>query len=145
MEAIATPDNLEAFLGLVLDAAAKGQWPLVVALLLTAVVFVARVLLSKKYPFFATGTGALVLNVLASAATGLATAFMGAPASWAVVWTVLMSVISSYGWTLVKSLGPLLLKVPFIAAMIPTKAETVTLVPAPAVKAPTSDQIVNGK
>lgn len=153
METVATPDNLEAFLGLVIKAASAGQWVLVGALGLVFAVWGARSLLSKKYEFFKSGAGALLLNVLGSLAQGIAVAVMGAPASWAIVWAVVVSVFGTYGWTLLKTFGPLVLKVPFIAAMFPPKADGPTLVlaaekqglaAAVVAKAPTSDEIANG-
>lgn len=153
MEAIATPDNTEAFLRLVLDAAQHGKWALFFALLITAAVFIARVVLAKKSPFFGTGAGALLLNALASAATGVVTAFMGAPATWAAVWAVLMSVLSTYGWSLVKVLGPLLMKIPALAGVFASlnpdsteaKAKAAAgLAAANATPVKTAQDIVNG-
>ncbi len=59
----------------IFDAVVSGQWALVAALALVAVVFVLRKFVSTKVPFFASDAGGVVLAFFGSLGGGLATAF----------------------------------------------------------------------
>lgn len=155
MEAV-SPENLDAFLKLVLAAVATGKWASVAALALVAAVWGLRKFVAPKVPFFATGEGAAVLTISASFVGALATALLaGSALSVPLVWSSLqVAVMAAGGWSLAKHLLPLLLKVPFLAALFPPKADGPTLVTgaqkvglaaAVVAKAPTSDEIANGK
>ncbi len=157
MEAIVTPDNLSQFVGMVVDAAKGGQWPMVAALALVAAVWALRKFGAPKVPFFATSQGGAVLNL----ATGFSGAFLtalvaGSPFSWGLVWSAFnVSLLAAGGWGLASSLlFPLLMKIPFLAnifargdaAKIEAEAKAAGLAAANAIagKPPTSDLIANG-
>lgn len=150
MEAVASPENIEVFLGLVLEAIRSGQWALVAALLLVVAVFLVRK--TVKAPFLATPEGGALLNLAGSFASGLVLAFTGTPFSWALVWTVLLSVMASGGRSLIKSLLPLLLRIPFLAqafgrgsaAEVEDAAKKAGIAAAVGARAPKSEDIVNG-
>jgi hypothetical protein len=148
-----TPDNFGEFVQAVLGAATSGQWALVAAFVLVAVVWGLRKL---PWPPLKTPEGGAVLNIL----TGFAGAFLsalvgGAAFSWALVLTSLqVSVLAAGGWSLLKSLVfPLLLRVPAFAKLFSrgsaaeavTAAEKQGLAAAVVAKAPTSDEIANGR
>lgn len=135
---------------LVLDAVAHGSlsWvALLPVVVLVGIVAALKYLLAPKVPFFSTPEGGLVLNVLSS---GLATAVValvgGTPFTWALLGTSLvLSWKAAGGWALLKRFLPLLLKLPFLAALFPPRSAVVSppaTAPLPS-PAPTSDSIVN--
>ncbi len=143
METGLTPDNLETFLPFVVKAIQSGQWAVVAAVALIAGVWAVRKFLGPKHPFLATGTGGLVLNLVGSFGSGLLTAATGVPFSWAIVWSVLVSILSTYGWSLLKLL-PVFSR--GSAAEEIKKADKAAALAAANAKPlpPTSDQIANG-
>lgn len=145
--------NLELFLKLILDAASSGQYAMLGALLLIGGVFLVRQFLAPKVPFLATPEGGALLNLFGSFGSGLVLALTGTPFSWALVWSVLLSVFSTSGRAFVKNLlWPMLLRIPFLAklfsrgdaAAAEAKASKVGLAAAVDAKAPTSQDIANG-
>jgi hypothetical protein len=136
----------------VLDAALSGQKFLAFSL---ALVCLVQLLKQLPVPALKTDVGAILLNFGTSLGGALFTvAAAGAVFSWPAFWTALQFAAGASGvYVLLKKLLlPLLLKVPVIAKLwdllssfFPTKGEAVVLAPVPATKAPTSDQIVNGK
>ncbi len=154
METVATPDQLDLFFKLVLGAATAGKWAQLAALALVAVVWALRKFIAPKMPFFGTGEGGAVLTVLTSFAGAFATTLLaGAAFSWPLVWSSLqVAFLAAGGWSLAKHLLPLLMKVPFLAALFPPKsngpglvaeAQKIGLANAVAAKSPTSDELVN--
>lgn len=150
-----TPDNLADFAGLVLKAAQSGQWPMVAALALVAVVWAIRKWGTPAIPFLGTPEGGAVLNLATGFSGALLTALMsGTPFTWSLAWASLqVSILAAGGWSLFKSLlWPLLLKVPFIAglfargaaAAVVTEAQKKGLAAAVVAKPPTSTDIANG-
>jgi hypothetical protein len=142
--------DLQQLAKLAFDAASSGalSWPNLAAVAaLVAVVGLLRMVLAPRVPFFGTPEGGILLNVLASGFGAVVTALCGgSPFSWGLLGgALLMSWKAAGGWSLLKNVWPLLLKVPFIAALFPPKLEVVPLPAVAPVKAPTSDQIVNSK
>jgi hypothetical protein len=97
------------FVQLLVNAALSGRWPLVAALVLVGLVWVGRKLLAPKVPFFATGAGGAVLNLLTSFSVALATALLpGTAFTWSLLWVALQaSLVAAGGWSLLKYLLPL--------------------------------------
>jgi hypothetical protein len=153
-QAVPDPDtNLEVFLKLILDSAAGGQWAMLGALLLVGGVFLARKTLAPKVPFLATPEGGSLLNLLGSFGSALVLALTGTPFSWALVWAVLLSVLSTGGRAFVKNLlWPMLLRIPALAnlfgrgdaAEATAKAQKAGLAAAVVAKAPKADDVANG-
>lgn len=152
--AVATPENFDAFSKAVIAAVADGKWPAVAALALVAAVWALRKFIAPSAPFFATGEGGAVLNVLTSFAGAIATAlFTGVTFTPALLWTSLqLSLLASGGWSLLKYLLPLLLKIPFLATIFArgsapaavSDAEKKGLAAAVVAKPPKSDELANG-
>lgn len=149
-----TPDALDKFLSLVLEAAVAGKWSSLAALGLVAAVWALRKFIVPKAPFFATGEGGAVLTILTSFVGAVATAVLaGAAFSGTLVWSSLqVALLAAGGWSLVKHLLPLLLKAPFLAKLFArgdaatavTKAEKEGLAAAAGARTPKSDDIANG-
>ncbi len=141
METGLTPDNLETFLPFVVKAIQSGQWAVVAAALLITGVWAVRTYVGPKYPFLTTGNGGLVLNLLGSFGSGLLTAAMGVPFTWALVWSVVVSVLGTYGWSILKL-------IPFFrrgdAVAIEANAKAAGLAAANATPIKTVGDIVNG-
>jgi hypothetical protein len=143
METGLTPDNLETFLPFVLKAMQSGQWAVVAAVALITGVWAVRKYVGPKYPFLATGTGGLVLNLLGSFGSGLLTAATGVPFTWALVWSVVVSVLGTYGWSLLKLL-PVFSRGSADDAEAKAKAAGLAAANVIVAKQPSSDQIANG-
>lgn len=142
------------------DAVMSKQWFLAGSLVLMALVFILRRL---PWEPLKTDAGGVLLNFGSSLALAFFTAAAaGAPFTWAVVLTALeMSGGAAVGYMLLtKFVLPLLLKIPAFAklwvfvlslfsrgsaAEAVTEAEKQGLALAVAAKAPTSDEIANGK
>lgn len=127
------------------DAVMSGRKFEAAALGLMLIVFGLRQI---PIPALKTDAGGVALNFGTSLSLALATAALaGASFTWPAFWVAVNLAATAAGvYTLLKKLAwPLLLKVPFIAAMFPQKSETVSLPVVAPVPAPTSDQIVNGK
>ena len=156
METLITPDTLDAFLRLVLNAATSGKWAQLAALALVAAVWALRKFVAPKAPFFSTGEGGAVLTILTSFVGALATALLGgASFSWPLLWgAVQVAVLAAGGWSLSKHLLPLLLKIPFLAKLFPPKANgpvlvadaaKVGLAAAVVAKSPSPEDIAHGR
>jgi hypothetical protein len=155
METVVTPENLEAFFKLVLTAASAGKWAQLVALALVGLVWLLRKLIVPKVPFFATGEGGALLTVLTSFVGALATAVLapGVTFSWTLVsGAFYAALMAAGGWSLAKHLLPLVMKLPFLAALFPPKgdgpvlvADAEKLAAAVTAKAPTPEELANGK
>lgn len=145
--------NLELFLKVLLDAASSGQWAMLGALLLVGGVWLVRFKFSGSIPFLATPEGGTLLNFAGSLGSGLVLALTGTPFSWALVWSVLLSVLSTSGRAFVKNLlWPLLLRVPFVANLFArgdaataiATAEKKGLAAAAGARTPKAEDIANG-
>jgi hypothetical protein len=148
---VATPDDPGAFFRLLVDAALAGRWPLVVAIVLVGVVWAFRKLLAPKVPFFGTGAGAAVLNLLTSFSLALVTPLLaGVSFTWAMCWVALQaSLVAAGGWSLLTHLLPLIPGLGNLfargdAAAITAKAEKAGLAAAVLAKPPNSMDIANG-
>lgn len=134
------------------DAVMSGQWFLSASLALMLIVLGLRQL---PVPFLKTDAGGVLLNFGTSLSLGLATtALAGASFSWPMFWVALNLAATAAGvYTLLKKLAlPMLLKIPFLAALFPPKADGLALVTdaqklaaAVVAKAPTPEEIANGK
>lgn len=145
--------NLELFLKLLLDTASSGQYAVLGALLLVGGVSLARQFLAPKVPFLATPEGGSLLNLVGSFGSGLVLALTGTPFSWALVWSVLVSVLSTSGRAFVKNfLWPMLLRLPPVAKLFArgdskaaiAGAEKKGLAAAVVAKPPKPEDIANG-
>lgn len=137
METQLDPANLEAFVGLIVKAAASGHWAAVAILALIAVVFFVRKFLGPKFPVLQTGAGGAALNIAASILAGLALKVLGGvPFTWALVGAVTLASLSAGWFSLANALLP---------SLFPTKSDVTPLPAAAPVKAATSDEIVNGQ
>jgi hypothetical protein len=107
-----SPDNPEQFAQLVFDAARDGKWLSLLALGLIGLVWAIRKFAAPKVPFFGTGEGGAVVNFGTGFLLALATAILaGSPPSWAMAWVSLQtSFLAAGGWSLFKSLIPLLVR-----------------------------------
>lgn len=150
-----SPENLGEFVALVLQAAQGGQWPMVAALALVAVVWAARKWGAPQVPFLGTPEGGAILNIATGFAGAFLTALMGGtPFTWGLLWASLqVSLLAAGGWAMLKSLvWPLLLRVPFIAnlfsrgdaAVVVTDAQKAGLAAAVVAKPPKPTDIANG-
>ncbi len=154
MEALITPDNLSEFLQLVVSAVAAGKWASVAALVLVATVWALRKFIAPKVPFFATGEGGAVLTIATSFGGALATALLaGTAVSGGLILSSLqVALLAAGGWSLLKHLLPLLLRVPFLAnlfargdaAVAVTAAQKEGLAAAVAAKTPKAEDVANG-
>ncbi len=107
MEGLSDPSEL---VQLLIRAALDGHWPKVVALGLVIAVFLLRKILAPKIPFFGTGPGGAVLNLLTSFSVALATPLLGGVVfTWSLLWVALQaSLTAAGGWSLARYLWPLL-------------------------------------
>lgn len=140
METAITPDSLEVFAGLVVKAIQNGQWAVVVALAIVAGVWGVRKVLGPKYPVLESGRAGAILNLVGSFGSGLAVAAAGAPFSWAMVLSVVLSLMTSGGWSLVRNL--LFGRGEAPAAI--TAAQKEGLAAAVVAKTPKAEDIANG-
>lgn len=153
MEAV-TPETLDQFLQLVLGAVSAGKWSSVAALALVAAVWAVRKFIAPKAPFFATGEGGAVLTIASSFVGAFATAVLaGTPFTWVLVWSSLqVALLAAGGWSLLKHLLPLLLKIPGLGAFFAAgdatasvaKSEKEGLAAAVVAKTPKPEDIANG-
>lgn len=150
-----SPDSLQQFAELVINAAKSGQWAMLAALGLVAVVWAVRKWGAPKLPFLATPEGGAVLNLATGFSGALLTALLGGtPFTWGLAWASLqVSILAAGGWSLFKSLLlPLLLKVPFLANLFArgdaataiTEAKKAALAAAVVAKPPKSTDVANG-
>src|SRR5688500_17876274 len=111
-----SPDQLDKFLGMLLEAAMAGRWSVVVALALVGAVWLLR---KAPWPFLKTGEGGALLTVATSFAAAFATAAIaGAALSGPLLWSSLqVALLASGGWSLAKHLLPLLLKIPAVGKL----------------------------
>jgi hypothetical protein len=144
MEAIATPENLEAFLGLIVAAIKGGQWPLVAILTLILGVWAVRKFLGPKYPALQTGAAGAALNILAGFLTAVGVSLIGGiPFTWALAGSALLSSIAAGWFSLASAFFPDAFKRGDPAAIV-TKAEKAGLAAAVVAKPPRSTDIANG-
>lgn len=103
-----TPDNLTEFARVVYEAARDGRWLVVAALGIVALVWATRKFAAPKVPFFATGEGGAILNLVTGFLLAIAGALIGgAPLSGMTLWVALQtSFVAAGGWSLVKNLLP---------------------------------------
>ncbi len=142
MEAIATPENLEAFLGLVVAAIKGGQWPLVAVLVLILGVWAIRKFLGPKYPALQTGAAGASLNILAGFLTAVGVSLIGGiPFTWALAGSALLSSVAAGWFSLASAFFPNLFSRGDASAEI-AKAEK--LAAAVVAKPPSSTDIANG-
>lgn len=133
-------------------AVMSGQWFLSAALGLMLIVLALRQL---PIPALKTDAGGVLLNFGTSLSLALATAALaGASFTWPAFWVAVNMAATAAGvYTLLKKLAlPLLLKIPFLGALFPPRADGLTLVTdaaklaaAVTAKAPTPEDIANGK
>jgi hypothetical protein len=144
MEAIATPENLEAFLGLIVAAIKGGQWPLLSILTLILGVWAIRKYLGPKHPALLTGAAGASLNILAGFLTAVGVSLIGGiPFTWALAGSALLSSVAAGWFSLASALLPGTFKRGDAPASI-TAAEKAGLAAAVTAKPPTSDSIANG-
>jgi membrane-bound metal-dependent hydrolase YbcI (DUF457 family) len=144
MEAIATPENLEAFLGLIVAAIKGGQWPLVAVLTLILGVWAVRKFLGPKYPALLTGAAGASLNILAGFLTAVGVSLIGGiPFTWALAGSALLSSVAAGWFSLASAFFPGAFSRGNAAASI-SEAEKRGLAAAVAATPPTSDSIANG-
>lgn len=136
------------------DAVMSGQWFLAASVALVLLVMGLR---SLPWAPLKTDAGGVLLNFGTSLGLALATvAVAGVAFTGPVFWTAFNLAATGAGlYTLAKKLAwPLLLKIPFVAALFPPKADGPALVTAAqkaglaaavVAKAPTSDEIANGR
>lgn len=146
-----TPDKTAEFVQMLVNAALSGRWPLVVSLVLVGLVWALRKALAPKIPFFETGGGGAVLNILTSFSVALATALLpGTTFTWSLLWVALQaSLVASGGWSLLKYLLPL---IPGLSGLFSrgdapaaiTEAQKLGLAAAATAKAPKAEDLVNG-
>jgi uncharacterized membrane protein len=152
-------ENLDpaVFMQLVIGAVQAGKWAVVAAVALAGLVLAAKKFLAPKFPFFGTKLGTIVL-ALAGSLVGVilnSAAALTLPSGEALlaalgVWFVAVGGVPA----LTDALWPFLLRIPFVASLFPPKADGAALVSAAekqglaaavAAKAPTSDEIANGR
>lgn len=101
-----SPENLDVFVKLIIDAIQQKNGWLVGTLGLIGTVYVLRKFVLVKVPFFATQAGGAIIN-LVMAFLGVAAAALigGAPVTGALVLDALQKAfLAAGGWTLVKHL-----------------------------------------
>jgi hypothetical protein len=140
-----SPENLEAFLGLIVAAIKGGQWPLVGILTLILGVWAVRKFLGPKYPALQTGAAGAALNILAGFLTAVGVSLIGGiPFTWALAGSALLSSVAAGWFSLASAFLPDAFKRGDPAA-ITAKAEKLALAAAAkAPPAPSSTDIANG-
>jgi hypothetical protein len=135
------------FMQLVVSAVQSGKWALVAVLGLVGVVWVAKKLLAPRFPFFATKPGEMLLALVGSlmGAVITAAASLSLPTGAALlaalgIWFTTVGGLPAF----TEAFLPMLMKVPFVAALFPPKMAVVEGVKLAPVKASTSDQVANG-
>lgn len=101
-----TPENLEAFARIILEAVQSSNWSLLASLALVALVWASRKFLAPKVPFLGTDAGGALLALAGGAAGAILTAVMaGSAFSWPLVLLGLKTGFTAAGgWAVIKKL-----------------------------------------